>query len=97
MLNEVFNWFKVNRLSLNCAKSKIFCFGTAHQLKKCDSLVVECDGVQLEQDSSYKYLGVMVDSKLSFKDNAEYIYIYIIPSQLTTVVTSDPIARPYSI
>ena len=77
-LNEVFNWFKVNRLSLNCAKSKIVCFGTVQQLVKCASLNVQCDGVKLEQVSSYKYLGVMIDSKLSFAENTEYIYTKVV-------------------
>ncbi len=78
ILNDVFNWFKVNRLSLNCAKSKIVCFGTQRQLAKCDALNVECDGIKLEQITSYKYLGIMVDSKLSFDKNTEYIYSKVI-------------------
>ncbi len=77
-LDEVFNWFKINRLSLNCAKSKIVCFGTRPRLSKCESLNVECDGINLEQVTSYKYLGVMIDSSLSFNENTEYIYSKVI-------------------
>ena len=37
-----------------------------------------CDGVQLERVTSYKYLGVMVDCKLSFRENTECIYSNVV-------------------
>ena len=77
-LAEVFNWFKVNKLSLNCTKSKIVCFGTTQQLVKCESLHIQCDGIRLEQVKSYKYLGVMVDSRLSFSENTDYIHSKVV-------------------
>ncbi len=54
------------------------CFGTQRQLAKCDTLNVECDGIKLEQVTSYKYLGIMIDSKLSFDSNTEYVYSKVI-------------------
>ena len=40
--------------------------------------MVQCDGVKLEQVSTFKCLGVMVDSRLSFAENTEYIYSKVI-------------------
>ena len=48
-------------------------FGTRSQLVKTSDLIVQCDDVILEQVSHYKYLGVILDSSLSFNDHVEYI------------------------
>ena len=72
-LSEVSKWFKSNKLSLNIKKSKIMCFGTRSQLVKTSNLVVQCDNMRLEQVPCYKYLGVILDSSLSFSDHVEYI------------------------
>ena len=72
-LSPIAIWFKSNKLSLNVKKSKVMCFGTLSQLVKTSDIVVQCDNVRLEKVSHYKYLGVILDSSLSYSDHIEYI------------------------
>ena len=72
-LSEVATWFKANKLSLNIAKSKVMCFATHSQLIKTSEISVQYDNVRLEKVSHYKYLGVILDSNLSFSHHVEYI------------------------
>ena len=48
-------------------------FGTVHQLNKTSQITVQCDITQLERVEYYKYLGVILDSKLNFQHHIEYV------------------------
>ena len=72
-LSEVSIWFKANKLSLNITKSKVMCFGTNPQLTKLSNITVQHDNVILEKVSHYKYLGVTLDSRLSYSHHIGYI------------------------
>ena len=64
-LNRVSYWLKGNRLSLNVTKTKTLCFSTQHY-RHGTNLNLNIDGTPLEQVSSYKYLGMVLDNRLNF-------------------------------
>ncbi len=69
----------MNKLSLNCKKSKTMFFGTKQQVSKTNNIKTHCGGQELEVVQKYKYLGMILDSELNFKANAEYIVSKVIP------------------
>ena len=72
-LKVVFKWFATNKLTLNVNKSKVMYFGTKRQLDMCTDLIIRHRGKELEKVDSYKYLGVVLDSQLSFSDHVTHI------------------------
>ena len=65
-LNQFSKWCKANKLSLNAVKTKLMIFGTRQKVKKAKRAVVMVDDVPLQIVPTYKYLGVTLDSTLSF-------------------------------
>lgn len=66
-LSNVDTWFKVNKLSLNTQKTKFMLFGSKAKPSVDGLLNVYINGVKIEQVSHVKFLGVLVDEKLSWK------------------------------
>ena len=54
-------------MSLNTSKTKIMLYSV-----KAHSVVLDLDGQLIERVRSMKYLGVLIDEKLSFSLQAEY-------------------------
>lgn len=69
MIN-VRNWFNVNKLSLNCDKTNYMVFGN---LSRSADVNVTIDGVCIERVNQVKFLGVVLDEKLSWKAHVEYV------------------------
>ena len=69
-LNNLSNWFKANKLTLNAKKSFACEFGKMKVQKK-DKLII--DGNNIEMTDCVKYLGIHVDSKLSWKSHVAFI------------------------
>ena len=61
------NWFDVNKLTLNVEKCESISFGRAQPVSE------ETFGEKISCKSSCKYLGVIIDNKLNFKDHVEYV------------------------
>ena len=70
-LNKVFRWFNANKLSLKKDKTKYTLFQKArekgHIPLKLPSLFI--DDMQIKRITSIKYLGVLIDEHLTWKDN----------------------------
>ena len=64
-LNTLTPWYSANRLSISAQKSTVMLIGKQSQVKH-SNLAVSIDGDLLEQVCSTKYLGVTVDSTLSW-------------------------------
>ncbi len=72
-LNDVSTWFKVDRLSVNCAKTQAILF-TSHRSKhKQFQLNLELDGQPLNQVLDLKYLGLTLDRHLMFEKHVSNI------------------------
>ena len=65
-LNQFSMWCKANKLTLNVAKTKLAVFGTRFKVKKARDVVVRIGDTPLQVVPSYKYLGFVLDSTLSF-------------------------------
>ena len=65
-MNQFTRWCHENKLSLNASKTKQMVFGTRSMVKKAKNIRLMVEGVALQVVPSYKYLGVTLDSTLSF-------------------------------
>ena len=72
-LSNVAKWFQANKLTLNTKKTKFMLFGTPKRLKPTTPLNIMIDNTPIEQVDSFKYLGVVLDSVLSFSNHIDYI------------------------
>ena len=77
-LSEISLWLRANKLSLNVAKTPFVIFHP-HQKKINNSLNIEIDGKPINQQKSVKYLGILIDCHLNWKEQIQKIskkYIY---------------------
>ena len=63
-LDQISNWLKTNKLTLNADKSKYMIFGSKRKLKKLSNFELKITGEILKRNDTYKYLGVHFDSLL---------------------------------
>ena len=70
-LEEVSNWFKCNKLSLNAAKTNLMFLGTAHQTSKMinNAFNIYLDSCKLTRVLNAKFLGLTTDENLNWKDH----------------------------
>ena len=76
-MNDVFQiieeWMISNKLKLNAEKTKYMIVRSVRKEIK-GNVIIECrDGTMLERVEVIKYLGVMIDSKLSFANHCDYM------------------------
>jgi hypothetical protein len=64
-LDKVSVWFKANKLSLNLKKTHFILFG--HKSTGTLPLLIKIDGINIEQVYCTKFLGVHIDSKLTWQ------------------------------
>ena len=69
-LNRVSEWLKINKLSLN--KKKHFMVFSNKNASKPD-LQISIDGHSIDETDHTKFLGVIIDSKLNWKNHISYI------------------------
>jgi len=73
-------WFVANKLSLNVTKTCYSVFGTNEcQLKDLD-LKLLINGENIERVESCKYLGIIIDSDMSWKEHIDFVYTVIVIS-----------------
>ena len=71
-LPKVNDWLVANKLSLNTKKTKAMVF--RHKNKSPKPLVkIMLNGIHIEEVSSMKYLGIILDHKLTFKEHTDHI------------------------
>ena len=71
-LNEVHTWFCANKLSLNIEKSNFVLFHS-RQKKSVETFKIEFYNIPLKQENCIKYLGIYIDSHLTWKQHVQYI------------------------
>lgn len=69
-LNNLDKWFKMNKMKLNIDKSK--CMVLNSNFNDNDKIHINNDN-DIEVVNEFKYLGVIFDDKLNFKNNLNYI------------------------
>jgi hypothetical protein len=68
-LDKISKWLISNKLSLNVSKSNFIIFGKSKNI----SLSISLNGVSLLQKDCVKYLGIYLDSKLSWKNHIDHV------------------------
>ena len=71
--NELFKisqWLAANKLSLNVGKSKLLVFNKTNAIK---NVKLSINGAKLEEVSYAKYLGILIDNKLKWKEHLNAI------------------------
>ena len=99
-LNLFTVWCKVNKLSLNVSKTKQMNFGTRHKVKKASRTKLMMDNVALQIVPTYKYLGFMLDSTLSFSYHVKSVtnilmYKSVLLAKIRKFLTEDVTLRIY--
>lgn len=69
-MGKLNNWFAQNRLSLNLDKTKIMFFGN---LKENEEANLKIQGISIERIKEIKFLGVIIDEKLTWKSHIKHI------------------------
>lgn len=73
-LQSVSEWLVKNSLSVNVGKTKCMAMGTPSFVEELETRQhVSLMNTNLEWVRKYKYLGVMIDNRLNFKEHADYI------------------------
>ena len=73
-LQEVTNWFKANKLSVNASKTNYMLFGTNHKLSRLDEdASIILDNTNLKRVNDTKFLGVTIDENLNWTNHIETI------------------------
>lgn len=70
-LKIVYKWLCANKLKLNLEKTIYMCL-TNKRINK-DEFVLKVNGVNVQRVEETKYLGIVIDEKLSFDSNIEYV------------------------
>ena len=65
-LHKFYDWFKANKLSLNIDKTNYMVFGKAHHKS---NFRICLDGKPINRTDKTRFLGVWIDSKLSWRDH----------------------------
>ena len=66
-------WFADNKLSLTLGKCKYMIFGTRHQVDIIGKIEFKYGNTVLERVEDFKYLGVCLDSHLTFEEHVKYL------------------------
>ena len=78
-LDKVSNWLKQNKLTLNVKKTSFMTFGTSNMLNKMNDIQIKLQDANIKRESYTKYLGIIIDEKLSLEKHVEYIQRKVIP------------------
>ena len=65
------NWCSKNFLTLNVKKTKYVIFGTSQRTKSINNCELYLNGAKLFREPYYKYLGITLDSHLSYKQHID--------------------------
>ena len=66
-ISKLVNWLNANRLALNVSKTNFVIFSASN--KPLQPVTILINRQAIEQKDSVKYLGVLIDSKLTFKQH----------------------------
>ena len=72
-LRIVENWINRNKLKMNAEGTKYMIARSVRKEMK-GNIVLKCvDGTELERVKIIKYLGIIIDENVRFKDHCEYV------------------------
>ena len=72
-IKSIFGWLQANKLAINCDKTNFIIFDSKPNLDQVSIKVGHDKTLVVHEKKSQKYLGLIVDSKLTFYEHIEYI------------------------
>ena len=66
-LEKLHEWLSINRLSLNISKTNFVIFNSPNKPKTTVTILINKEAIN--EDNQVKYLGILIDSQLSFKEH----------------------------
>ena len=69
-LSKLNNWFEANKLSLNLGKTIFMVFSNKHV---DDIYTININGISINRVYVTKFLGVLIDSKLSWMEHIRHV------------------------
>ena len=72
-INAISNWCRKNGIKANTEKTKVMVFGGKTVLSRLTPFQIQFDGVPLDTVSTYKYLGITLDSQLNYNKHVQKI------------------------
>jgi hypothetical protein len=72
-LLHISNWFKLNKLSLNIKKTNYIVFKNKYSNKPNINLNIKIDDTAIQQVDTTKFLGLLIDSNLSWHSHTQHI------------------------
>ena len=75
-LEKLNNWLKLNHLTLSISKSKFMIIGSSQRLNKIDSISFKVDNIDLDEVSSFKYLGIVINNRLNWQDHVDQMFTF---------------------
>jgi len=79
-MNKTFNWMSANKLTLNATKSKLLMINLKHN-SILTNISINCKSSSIKSVNQAKYLGVILDHNLSFRD-----HIKVVETKITRAV-----------
>ena len=77
-IKNVMDWLKANNLSLDVMKTEFILTGTTQNILKIgDLLAIRLQGHTVKGAYKAKYLGIVIDDKLTWKDHIDYVSLKI--------------------
>ena len=71
---KICDWLRANKLSLNTLKTEFMLIGTSRNTSTIgDLLAIRINGDLIRRVYQSKYLGLIIDDKLSWKEHISYI------------------------
>ena len=71
-LDALNSWLNTNKLFLHADKSECVLFGSAKRLHTVENFEISINGQRIKQVFKYKYLGVVMDDSLSWRDHVHH-------------------------
>ena len=73
-LSRICSWLQVNKLNLNAIKTEFMIIGTRQNILKIRNLLaIKVDGNLIRRVHRIRYLGIIIDDNLSWKDQVDHI------------------------
>ena len=77
-MQNIIDWLEANQLSLDAAKTEFMLSGTAANVLKFGGLLaIRIDSYTIKRVHMARYLGIIIDDKMSWKDHIDYISLKI--------------------
>ena len=75
VLNRFLNYFNLNKLSINLSKTKYMIYPpNKHNTRQTETQVVKMNNDTIEKVNSIKFLGVILNSKLTWEEHKQYLF-----------------------